>query len=205
MQRTNTKLLSPAQYAKARCFSPSTVSRQIRSGVIPTHNGLIDPKEADAGRDRNLDPARRLQAERRKKERKARTAVEPRNLRDVDAAAATGDLLRQLRLEALKVICSPDEALQFGRVMVRMGATRETAMAAGLWHICQPALIDALPNEDVDQLREPTDAEWREALGGEVNFEASDDLISHAVSEELQPDSKNFEAGTAGQGEKTKG
>jgi hypothetical protein len=38
-----------------------------------------------------------------------------------------------------------------------------------------------------------------------VNFEASDDLISHAVSEELQPDSKNFEAGTAGQGEKTKG
>lgn len=173
MQRTNTKLLSPAQYAKARCLSPSTVSRQIRSGVIPTHNGLIDPKEADAGRDRNLDPARRLQAERRKEQRKARTAVEPRNLRDVDAAAATGDLVRQLRLEALKVICSPDEALQFGR--------------------------------DVDQLGEPTDAEWREALGGDLNFEACDDLISHAVSEELQPDSKNFEAGTAGQGEKTKG
>lgn len=89
--------------------------------------------------------------------------MEPRNLRDVDAAAATGDLVRQLRLEALKVICSPDEALQFGRIMVRMGATREMAMAAGLWHICQPALIDALPDEDVNQLVEPTDAEWREA------------------------------------------
>lgn len=35
----------------------STVCRQIETGLIPTHDGLIDPVEADVARKANLQTA----------------------------------------------------------------------------------------------------------------------------------------------------
>ena len=77
MQRKNGKLISPAQYAKMRGLNRSTISRQIRDGAIPVHNGRIDLKEADIAREKNLNSTRREQAARRKVERAQEEAVPP--------------------------------------------------------------------------------------------------------------------------------
>ena len=67
MQRKRGKdLLTAAEYARLRGLNRSTISRQIRSGQIPTHEGLIDPTEADRARERNLDPAKSTAAKMRR-------------------------------------------------------------------------------------------------------------------------------------------
>jgi hypothetical protein len=48
------QLITPAAYARLRNLNRSTVSRQIHAGVIPVHQGRVDPAEADLARDRDL-------------------------------------------------------------------------------------------------------------------------------------------------------
>jgi len=48
----NTKLVSFRSYAKQRGISVSYVSRLVKQGKIPTHDGLIRPIEADEARGR---------------------------------------------------------------------------------------------------------------------------------------------------------
>jgi hypothetical protein len=62
MQRTkisnvNTRV-TPAEYARRIGVNRSTVSRQIKKGVIPTHSGLVDPAEADERRANYLSISR---------------------------------------------------------------------------------------------------------------------------------------------------
>jgi hypothetical protein len=61
MQRTHegNKLITPAAYARLRGLNRSTISRQIRTGSIPTHDGLVNPGEADHSRENNLDASKR--------------------------------------------------------------------------------------------------------------------------------------------------
>src|ERR1035437_3699873 len=87
MQRKNGKLISPAAYARMRGLNRSTISRQIRDGAIPVHDGRIDPKEADAARETNLCATRREQAERRKLERAQEEAVPPETSAEFDRGA----------------------------------------------------------------------------------------------------------------------
>jgi hypothetical protein len=47
-------LITPAAYAKGRGLNRSTVCRQIAKGAIPTHDGKVDPAEADEARRNNL-------------------------------------------------------------------------------------------------------------------------------------------------------
>jgi hypothetical protein len=51
-------LIKPAEYARVRGLNRSTVCRQIASGKIPTHGGLVDVAEADRARRNNLDQVR---------------------------------------------------------------------------------------------------------------------------------------------------
>lgn len=61
-------LITPAEYARLRGLNRATISRQIKAGKIPTHSdGLIDPREADSAREKNLDPGKRLGAQARKR------------------------------------------------------------------------------------------------------------------------------------------
>jgi hypothetical protein len=69
MQQTNGKLITAAAYARLRGLNRSTISRQIASGVIPTIDGLLDPRAADLAREKNLNGIRKEQAARRKTER----------------------------------------------------------------------------------------------------------------------------------------
>jgi hypothetical protein len=58
MQQENdstTGLVTPAEYARLRGLNRSTISRQIKTGTIPMHSGLIDPEEADRTRNSNLN------------------------------------------------------------------------------------------------------------------------------------------------------
>ncbi|MBM3744853.1 MAG: hypothetical protein FJW34_03530 [Acidobacteria bacterium] len=51
--------MTPAGYARARGLNRSTVSRQIRAGVITLDpDGRLDPAAADGARAANLDPTR---------------------------------------------------------------------------------------------------------------------------------------------------
>src|SRR5689334_12444125 len=82
MQQKNAKTLSIAQYAKLRGLNRSTIDRQIKQGKIPSSGGRIDPIAADRARERNLNPARREEAARRKETvgrpvRPAAVAVRP--------------------------------------------------------------------------------------------------------------------------------
>jgi len=55
---TTQQFVTPAAYAKSRGLARSTVSRQIAAGKIPMHGKLLDPAEADSGRDENLHAPR---------------------------------------------------------------------------------------------------------------------------------------------------
>ncbi len=50
--------MTPAAYARSRGLNRSTVSRQIKSGVITLVDGLVDPEAADRDRATKLDLAR---------------------------------------------------------------------------------------------------------------------------------------------------
>lgn len=51
------RLIRKIDYAKHIGVSPSYVTHLVKSGKIPTHDGKIDPVEADAALKRNLSPA----------------------------------------------------------------------------------------------------------------------------------------------------
>jgi len=54
-----------AGYARRAGLSRQVISKQVREGKIPTHDGLIDPEEADRARARNVSsrrPARQTAA-----------------------------------------------------------------------------------------------------------------------------------------------
>ena len=58
-------LVTMAEYARRAGLSRQTISKQVREGKIPTHDGLIDPEEADRARARNVSsrrPARQTAA-----------------------------------------------------------------------------------------------------------------------------------------------
>jgi hypothetical protein len=55
----NNNLIRPAEYARLRGLNRSTISRQIGDGIIPVHNGLLEPAEADLAREKNLDVGKR--------------------------------------------------------------------------------------------------------------------------------------------------
>jgi hypothetical protein len=66
MQRKNEQTLSISEYARLRGLNKSTISRQVKSGQIPTRDGRIDPVAADQARERNLDPGKKIGNEVRK-------------------------------------------------------------------------------------------------------------------------------------------
>jgi phage terminase Nu1 subunit (DNA packaging protein) len=51
------QLIRKIDYAKRIGVSPSYVTHLVKTGKIPTHDGKIDPVEADAALKRNLSPA----------------------------------------------------------------------------------------------------------------------------------------------------
>lgn len=58
-QQRSAGLVTKKEYAERIGVNPSTITRQTQSGLIPVHDGLIDPVEADAARKANLDTAKR--------------------------------------------------------------------------------------------------------------------------------------------------
>lgn len=58
--KPKSELITQAEYARRRGLNKSTVSRQVRDGIIPTHGSrrLIDPAEADDARATKTDPTR---------------------------------------------------------------------------------------------------------------------------------------------------
>ncbi len=64
--KQKTKLVSAAEYARLRNLTPSLIYRQIRKGIIRTHDGKINVAAADTDRAHVLDPGRVLGATLRK-------------------------------------------------------------------------------------------------------------------------------------------
>lgn len=158
MQRKRGKdLLTAAEYARLRGLNRSTISRQIRSGQIPTHEGLIDPTEADRARERNLDPAKSTAAKmRREHEHSVKHRTE-----DVDRGGGNGAVVA-----ALAAITSPSEVLAFARSCLRIGLTPEQACAVGQLYATRPAMaIPDIDPDDLTELEDVTDGEWKEAFG----------------------------------------
>ena len=84
-----------------------------------------------------------------------------RRTEDVDGGGGNGAVVA-----ALAAITSPSEVLAFARACLRIGLTPEQACAVGQLYATRPAL--ALPDidpDDVTELEDVTDGEWKAALG----------------------------------------
>lgn len=166
MQRKRSKdLLSPAEYARLRGLNRSTISRQIRAGQIPTHDGLIDPTEADGARERNLDPAKRVAAKMRRQ--RAITANRA-------TAEATQKGERSAVVAALTEIANPSAALEFACACRRMGLSQVQACAVGQMY--SRMVLECLSPEEVIELPEASEEQWLEALGS-FDIDEADRLV----------------------------
>ena len=162
MQRKRTTI-SQGEYARLRGLNRSTISRQVQNGAIPTHDGRIDPVEADRARGMNLDQAKRAVAVLRKQ-----------NLppdRDSDPGvqgAGVDDAIHQARVGALADIAAKSEILKFARCALHLGCTPEVAGALGQLHGLQAgAALTDIECDDLDGARfvDPEPGEWRAVLG----------------------------------------
>jgi hypothetical protein len=108
-----TKLIRPAAYAERRGLNKSTISRQIRAGTIPTHNGLIDPLEADAARKERLHQGRgRNTLEQRKRDRRTRAP----EAEEMPQGYTAREVLDRLVLASGRI---PEMALRLGLSMAQ--------------------------------------------------------------------------------------
>lgn len=96
--------ISPAEYARRRGLNRSTISRQIARGIIPAHKGLVDPKEADRARQKNLHLSRGRNTLRQREQATPETGMDPDpcramldRIRDT-AAIRLPELAHRLRL-----------------------------------------------------------------------------------------------------------
>ncbi len=175
------KLISAAKYAKLRGLNRSTISRQIRSGAIPTHDGKIDPKEADAARARNLDQAKRAGAEIRKR-RPGAKSEKPIAATSVSSAVPVEvDGINEARTEALLQIVSPERVLRFAGALAELGLDPETACAAG--QLFSLMASDALTDIDCEDRRfvDPTPEQWEMVLG-QFDLNTADGMADSAMA-----------------------
>lgn len=163
------KTLTIAEYSRLRGLNKSTVSRQVREGKIPTVDGRIDPIAADQAREQNLNPARKAGAARRKAGKRNDTES---NATPAENSPAVAHVVRR--------IISVDQQLAFGRACLAVGSTPEQAFAIGSWF--GSAVAGAIPEvsvEDLEGCSDPSEAEWRRALGA-IDFEEADSLYGLA-------------------------
>jgi hypothetical protein len=157
--------LTPAQYARLRGLNRSTVCRQIAAGVIPTMgDGMIDPKAADAARERNLDPCARERAAVRKANR-------PAGIAPSSGVAPSGETTRRILLQ----ISGPEAVLGFARLALRAGCTPLQSYILGNMHGVRSALaLDSVDPMDLGDLPEASETQWAELLGRDFDFERAD-------------------------------
>ncbi len=180
------KLITPAEYARLRGLNRSTIGRQIAEGKIPTAaDGKIDPVAADRARDRNLDQGRREQAARQKARRAKKPiplAVQP--IRRALTAADKGAVV-----DTLRQITAPAEVLQFARVALRAGCSPLQAYIVATWFSVQPTLNLDVEVEDLcNGFEDPTEAQWRELLGEDFNFDTADAEFDRSTGPETAPE-----------------
>lgn len=89
MTRKQDNLITPAAYAKRIGRSRQIISRQIKTGQIPIHDGLVDPEEADRARKGNVSSRRRAASPRESSCSGARDIL---SLSEADLATILGDL-----------------------------------------------------------------------------------------------------------------
>jgi hypothetical protein len=165
--------ISASEYARKRGLSPSTITRQIRSGAIPSKGGWVNPITADEARANNLNPAKRLAAEARKRD------ASPGALAGPKVAAGGVDGRYAERVAALAEITAPIQVIEFARACLELGLDAVQACAAAQMYAWMAA--NALADIDPDDLTDdPTPEQWTEALGG-FDQEEADALCDSAM------------------------
>src|SRR6266545_2780691 len=173
MQRKRSKdSLTAAEYARLRGLNRSMISRQIRSGQIPTHDGLIDPTEADRARERNLDPAKRVAA----KMRRQRELSQNRETAD---ARSGGE--RSAVVAALAEVAKAAAVLEVAVTCRRMGIPAAQACAVG--QIFGHRVLECLSAEEIEELPEVSEEQWIRALGS-FDIDEADRLVCYREGEE---------------------
>jgi hypothetical protein len=187
MQRPNGKLISPAAYARLRDLNRSTISRQIEAGVIPAHGGLLDPVEADAGREKNLNGKRHRQAVERKAELAAKASSCPPPAAPVVPVGASGSDAHQAVLATLRTITAPAAVLKFAALALRARCTIMQAFIVAQHFMIAPCLdLDTISADDLIHFPAPLEADWRGLFGKDFNLDKADseyDLVAAAVSD----------------------
>jgi hypothetical protein len=183
MQQKVRKLVSPAAYARSRGLNRSTISRQIRDGKIPTLEGMLDPEIADLAREKNLDQGKRSDEAVRKAQRDdatKRAAVPSVPVPTVQHSGAP--VAHAAVVDALRRVTAPLEILAFAKVALAAGASPTIAFVLGVWYATAPVMALAeLDDNDIRDFGEPTEAEWRELLGGDFDFDDAGEVYDRAT------------------------
>ena len=92
------KRVSQSEYARSRKLAQSTISRQIRDGVITTaKDGTIDPDAADKARSDSLNPVRGRRKPAEKSESLAEAVLRKEkaiaDLREIEVAQRQGEVV----------------------------------------------------------------------------------------------------------------
>lgn len=110
------------------------------------------------------------------------------DLRGGTCAGASGDAARRVAVDVLRRVSAPLEAMQFGRVALRVGCTPVQAFALAMWFSIQPCLtIREIDSEDLMDFQAPTEAQWCNLLGKDFDFSAGDQLENDATWPEIDP------------------
>ena len=141
----NNNLIRPAEYARLRGLNRSTISRQIGDGIIPVHNGLLEPPEADLAREKNLDVGKRRRTAAVHPTQRAEPSADPDGL---PMTGSTREIFNRARA-AREIAMAKERQLELRK---RQGELLEAAEVESVW--TRPS-----PHSKTDCSRCPTS--WR--------------------------------------------
>jgi len=145
------ELVTPSRYAQLRQLNRSTISRQIQTGVVPTHGGLVNPGEADRCRTSRLDMRRRR----------------PKVIQEEPCAAEILVAFEAGRLAAIDDLRRPEKVLTVAETALALGCNLQQAVKLATWYSVLLAIWSTTDDESLDVLAPQAEPDWQ-ALGRRV-------------------------------------
>ncbi len=154
-------LITPAAYAKLKGLNRSTVCRQVQRGVIPIHDGLVNPTEADRCRVEGLHIRGRNTLRQRRERMAAEPPAElvPPGTTLVQVCDLRRRSYRDGQLATISDLRRPQNALTIAEVGLSLGCDLRQAVTLANWYIVLLGEWGA-DEDEMDQLEDHPVPDW---------------------------------------------
>lgn len=157
-------IVSKSEIAEELHLSKGRISQLIAAGGFPVRSdGKIDRDKAVEWYRSNIRP--RLKPGSRKPPPKREGGSE---------GGHSADDLRRARIKALAEVAKPAEVLEFASACRRIGLSPAQACAVGQMYASR--VLEYLNLEEINELPEPSEAQWMEALGS-FDIDEADQMV----------------------------